>query len=65
MPNYIYRCDFCTAEIEVTQHMDDSSRRKKCPYCRRWKLQRVPQLIFFKLKGSGFHVNDYGKYGPK
>lgn len=65
MPIYEYECNKCGHRFEVRQGFTDSPiatcQAKGC----RGKVHRVvsaPAIIF---KGSGFHVNDYGRNGGK
>jgi putative FmdB family regulatory protein len=59
MPTYDYRCANCGHEFEAFQSIT-SEPLKKCPACRRHKLQRLigpgAGIIF---RGSGFYVTDY------
>lgn len=44
MPLYDYRCDNCGHELtDVKQSIHDDPL-KKCPECKKHKLERVPQL---------------------
>lgn len=61
MPTYEYECQKCGQVFEVRQSFSD----KPIGHCqvngcrgRVRKLFRPPAIIF---KGSGFHVNDYGR----
>lgn len=65
MPIYEFECKSCGERFEVSMAfsdpLPDSCPRKGC----RGKVRKVfspPAIIF---KGSGFHVNDYGRSGPK
>lgn len=63
MPIYEYECQECGHVFEVTQGFRDEPI-KDCPVegCAGHvkKLFSPPAIIF---KGSGFHVNDYGRGG--
>lgn len=65
MPIYEFECNSCGERFEVSMSFDDplpkSCTRKGCRGRVR-KLFSPPAIIF---KGSGFHVNDYGRSGPK
>lgn len=65
MPTYEYKCRKCGHVLEVRHGFDDkppkTCRRNGC----RGRLERLftpPAIIF---KGSGFHVNDYGRGNGK
>jgi putative FmdB family regulatory protein len=63
VPTYEYECTACKDRFEIRRSISAPPLRR----CRRCggRLQKVfhpPALLF---RGSGFHVNDYGKYGPK
>ncbi len=63
MPTYGYKCENCDHTFEAFQRIteDPISACEKCG-------GPVKRLIFpvgIVFKGSGFHVNDYGKYGKK
>lgn len=59
MPTYCYRCKNCNYEFEIMQSIT-ASAKKKCPECKKMKLQRLigsgSALLF---KGSGFYCTDY------
>ena len=61
MPTYDYECQACGHRFEAFQSMSEKVL-KKCPECRRQKLQRLigagAGLIF---KGSGFYSTDNRK----
>ena len=61
MPIYEYQCRKCKLVFEVQQSFkDDPVKTCKDDSCR-GKVQKLfspPAIIF---KGSGFHVNDYGR----
>jgi len=59
MPTYAYKCSACDHEFELMQSIT-ASVKKKCPECKKLKLQRLigsGGAVLFK--GSGFHCNDY------
>ncbi len=62
MPNYEYRCRNCEYKFERLQHIDDANPR--CPLCR-CESDKLISAGNFKLKGSGFHCNDYTKFSSK
>lgn len=59
MPIYQYRCLVCGEICELIQKMDDPPI-KECPFCS-GKVRRMIGSIGIVFKGSGFHVNDYGR----
>ncbi len=65
MPIYEYECSKCGHHFEVRQSFNDKPiERCQQPGCN-GKVHRVfspPAIIF---RGSGFHVTDYGRNGPK
>ena len=61
MPIYEYKCSKCGCQFDVRQSFGDDPvtvcQEDKC----KGKVKKVfspPAIIF---KGSGFHVNDYGR----
>ena len=63
MPRYEFQCENCSHTFELTQRFSDPPP-KKCPRCQ-GPVQKVFHPVGIIFKGSGFHVNDYGKYGAK
>jgi len=61
MPIYEYRCSNCGHEMERMQDIT-SNPLKKCPNCKRMKLERLISRSAFILKGSGWFRDGYGKY---
>ncbi len=65
MPIYEYKCSKCGLRFEVRQGFNDKPvEHCQNPDCN-GKVHRVfspPAIIF---KGSGFHVNDYGRGNHK
>lgn len=61
MPLYEFKCRQCEHVFEVRQAWKDPL--PECPECHGEvrKVLQAPALVF---KGSGWHVNDYGKTGP-
>ena len=64
MPMYEYRCAApkCSFLFEELARMDGDN--PDCPRCNgpTMKLMSSPS---FKFRGSGFHITDYTKTGPK
>jgi len=63
MPIYEYRCNHCGYEFEKTQSITSGPARK-CPQCKRFKLERLISRSTFILKGSGWFRDLYGKNPP-
>ncbi|NLJ36687.1 MAG: zinc ribbon domain-containing protein [candidate division WS1 bacterium] len=65
MPIYEFECNKCGERFEVSMSFSDPLP-ESCPQdgCggKVRKIFSPPAIIF---KGSGFHVNDYGRSGPK
>lgn len=59
MPTYDYKCDNC-GEFEHSQKITESPL-KQCPKCQGHHIRRLISASGIVFKGSGFHVNDYGK----
>ena len=59
MPLYDYKCKQCGHIFEVQQSMKDEPL-KKCPKCA-GEIHRLISAAGIVFKGSGFHVNDYGR----
>lgn len=54
MPTYEYQCSACGHKLEIVQSIK-SNPRKKCPKCRRKKLQRlISQNVSIIFKGNDF-----------
>ena len=66
MPIYVYRCPECGHTYELLESRDSS-----LPFCGRCPtpskddpaplMERLPTTAAIRLKGPGFHTNDYGK----
>ena len=61
MPVYEYACTKCGHRFEQRRRVTDPPP-SRCPECR-CRVKRVFAPVGIIFKGSGFHVNDYGKYG--
>ena len=63
MPTYGYECTACKEQFEVFQKMTDEalSMHEGCG----GELRRLLYPVGIVFKGSGFHVNDYGRHGKK
>ena len=65
MPIYEYECEECKQRFEVRRSFDDEPVTECQNNGCRGAVHRVfspPAIIF---KGSGFHVNDYGRNNKK
>ena len=59
MPTYDYVCQDCAHRLEIFQPMTESPK-KKCPKCKKSKLQRqIGSGAAILFKGSGFYQTDY------
>ncbi len=63
MPTYGYECTACREQFEIVQRMTDDALtvHENCG----GTLRRLMYPVGIVFKGSGFHVNDYGKNGKK
>ena len=59
MPLYDYKCAKCGHIFEAQQKMSEEPL-KFCPLCQ-GPIKRLISASGIIFKGSGFHVNDYGK----
>jgi putative FmdB family regulatory protein len=59
MPLYDYKCTKCGHVFEVQQKISEEPL-KYCPKCK-GPIRRIISPAGIIFKGSGFHVNDYGK----
>ena len=59
MPLYDYKCAKCGHIFEVQQRISEEPL-KYCPQCK-GPIRRLISAAGIIFKGSGFHVNDYGK----
>lgn len=59
MPLYDYKCAKCGHVFEVLQKIS-AEPLKFCPQCK-GPIKRLISPAGIIFKGSGFHVNDYGK----
>jgi len=64
VPTYEYACARCGERFEVVQRITDDP----LTICQRCGAEGVRRVIFpvgIVFKGSGFHINDYGKAGSR
>ncbi len=62
MPIYEYECKSCGMNHEELQSFSDPPL-KKCPHCKKNKLEKLISLSSFQLTGSGWYATDYAN-GP-
>lgn len=60
MPIYEYECKACGLFFEELQGFNDKPI-KKCPECKKNKVERLISLSSFHLQGNGWYETDYGK----
>lgn len=62
MPIYEYECKNCGMTLEELQSFSDPPL-KKCPSCKKNKLEKLISLSSFQLTGTGWYATDYAN-GP-
>ncbi len=62
MPIYEFRCIRCDNLFDKLQSPNDDE--PDCPICGSDVL-RIFSITGLRFKGTGFHVTDYGRRGPK
>jgi putative FmdB family regulatory protein len=60
MPIYEYACAKCGHHLELLQKVGDPAP-KRCPSCRKGKMEKMVSRTSFQLKGSGWYASDYAK----
>ena len=60
MPIYEYECKACGLFFEEIQGFNDKPI-KKCPECKKNKVEKLISLSSFHLQGTGWYETDYGK----
>lgn len=63
MPLYEYKCKKCDHIFEKLQSCN--ANNPICPQCEEGNVKRVISTPSLRFKGSGFHVTDYTRHGPK
>jgi putative FmdB family regulatory protein len=63
MPLYELKCRDCDHDWEV--RLEWKADLPACPACASANVRKVLQPAALVFKGSGWHVNDYGKNGSK
>jgi len=64
MPLYDYRCEACGHELEIQQKLSEAPL-KKCPACKKSKLEKVISATVFRLKGGGWGKDLYSSVRPR
>ena len=64
MPIYEYRCAACGHQMDALQKITEGPL-KKCPECKKLKLQRLMSAPSFRLKGGGWYETDFKSDGEK
>lgn len=59
MPLYEYLCRACGHRFEHIQKFSDRIL-KKCPKCKKPKLEKLLSAPAVQFKGTGWYVTDYG-----
>lgn len=59
MPLYEYLCRACGHRFEHIQKFSDPIL-KKCPNCKKLKLEKLLSAPAVQFKGTGWYVTDYG-----
>ena len=60
MPTYTYYCEECDVEHEIIKSIFHFDREEYCNKCKNKIIRKIkPNQSGFKLKGPGFHQNDY------
>jgi len=64
MPIYEYLCKNCGHHLEAIQGFNDEPLRK-CPECKKAKLEKQISAPAFHLKGTGWYATDFKDSGKK
>ena len=62
MPLYEYECGACGHRFERIQKFSDPLVRK-CPKCRKKRVEKLLSAPAVQFKGSGWYVTDYARKG--
>ncbi len=62
MPLYEYQCKKCGHKFEEIQQYSDKPI-KRCPKCKKGKVEKLLSAPAVQFKGSGWYVTDYGRKG--
>jgi putative FmdB family regulatory protein len=63
MPLYEYRCSACSHVLEIQQRLAEAPL-KKCPRCKKSRLQKQIGATSFQLKGDGWFKDLYAPKQP-
>lgn len=63
MPLYEYLCRNCGHRFEQIQKFSDPIQ-KRCPKCRKLKLEKLLSAPAVQFKGTGWYVTDYAGKKP-
>lgn len=63
MPLYEFKCRACDHNWEA--RVEWKAPYPACPECESAEVKKVYHPVGLVFKGSGWHVNDYGKNGAK
>lgn len=61
MPLYEYQCPNCGTCEDISTNVERRDDPVECFWCDGVRMNRVPTAASVRFKGSGFHINDYGK----
>jgi|LULT01.1.fsa_nt_gb putative FmdB family regulatory protein len=64
MPVYEYRCSSCEEGFEIEQKMG-SAKKKKCPSCKKHKLERLISSGYIFVKGEPQTVEHWADRNTK
>ncbi|HUD71609.1 MAG TPA: zinc ribbon domain-containing protein [Dongiaceae bacterium] len=62
MPLYEYQCRKCGHRFEEIQQYSDPPI-KRCPKCKKGKVEKLLSAPAVQFKGTGWYVTDYGRKG--
>jgi putative FmdB family regulatory protein len=62
MPLYEYKCKKCGHRFEEIQQYSDAPI-KRCPKCKKGKVEKLLSAPAVQFKGTGWYVTDYGRKG--
>tara|TARA_Y100001951_G_scaffold91675_1_gene85875 strand:+ start:116 stop:451 length:336 start_codon:yes stop_codon:yes gene_type:complete len=65
MPEYPYRCSACEHEFSDIMPMKQYKKRKKCPECKKYKLERVLGNVSGFVQGEPTTLGQAGEQNAK
>lgn len=65
MPEYPYRCSACEHTFSDIMPMKQYKKRKKCPECKKYKLERVLGSVAGFVKGEATTLGQLGEQNAK